>query len=51
MNSEPVFSIIVPTFNSVSMVGENIESILSQYITNLEVIIVDNRSTDGTWTY
>lgn len=48
MNNEPEFSIIVPTFNSVSMVGENIKSILSQSITNLEVIIVDNRSTDGT---
>lgn len=41
-------SIIIPVFNRVSLVGETLESILSQTYTAWECIIVDDGSTDGT---
>ena len=41
-------SVIVPTFNSFDHVSKLCESILSQTYKNLEVIIVDNYSSDNT---
>lgn len=41
-------SVIMPTWNSKHFVGESIESILSQTYGNLELIITDDASTDGT---
>lgn len=41
-------SVIMPTWNSKRFVGESIESILSQKYKNLELIITDDASTDGT---
>jgi glycosyltransferase involved in cell wall biosynthesis len=48
MNNPIFFSIIVPTFNRAYLVGDTIESILSQSYKNFEVIIVDDGSTDNT---
>ena len=42
-------SIIMPAFNCQSTVGHAAGSILSQTWRNLELIIVDDASTDGTW--
>ena len=44
----PLVSIIIPTFNSASYVGDAITSALSQTYSNLEVIVVDDGSTDNT---
>ena len=41
-------SVIVPTFNSFAHVPKLCESILSQTYKNLEVIIIDNFSSDNT---
>lgn len=41
-------SIIIPTYNRAQMLCDCIDSILKSTYTNLEVIIVDNRSTDQT---
>lgn len=41
-------SVIVPTYNRAHMVTETIDSILSQTFRDLELIIVDNDSTDNT---
>ncbi|OFX61434.1 MAG: hypothetical protein A2066_00600 [Bacteroidetes bacterium GWB2_41_8] len=42
-------SILIPVYNRVSLVGETIESAINQTYKNIEIIIVDNCSTDGTW--
>lgn len=42
-------SILIPVYNRVSLVGETIESARNQTYQNIEIIIVDNCSTDGTW--
>jgi glycosyltransferase involved in cell wall biosynthesis len=42
-------SIIMPTFNVESFVGDAIESIINQSYKNWELIITDDFSTDNTW--
>lgn len=44
---EPLVSVILSTYNGGAFVGETIESILNQIYRNLEVIIVDDASTDN----
>lgn len=41
-------SIVMPTYNRAGMIGRSIESVLCQTYTNLELIIVDDASTDNT---
>jgi glycosyltransferase involved in cell wall biosynthesis len=42
-------SILIPVYNRVNLIGETIESAINQTHKNIEIIIVDNSSTDGTW--
>lgn len=42
-------SILIPVYNRVNLVGETINSAINQTYKNIEIIIVDNCSTDGTW--
>lgn len=44
----PLVSIIIPTYNRYSLIGETIESILGQTYENWELIIVDDGSSDYT---
>lgn len=44
----PKVSIMIPTYNRAHFLGEAIESALMQDYPNLEVIVSDNASTDGT---
>lgn len=46
---EELVSIIIPVCNRVTIVGETIESAINQTYKNIEIIIGDNCSTDGTW--
>ena len=41
-------SIIIPTFNRAEILKETIESVLAQTHSNLEIIVVDDASTDNT---
>lgn len=43
----PLVTIIVPVYNVHAYVGECVESLLHQTYTNLEIILVDDGSTDG----
>ncbi|MEM9265060.1 MAG: glycosyltransferase family 2 protein [Cyanobacteria bacterium P01_F01_bin.13] len=43
----PCVSIIVPLYNKAPFVRRTVESILTQTITDLEVVVVDDGSTDG----
>ncbi len=44
----PRFSVIVPAYNAEAFVGEAIESVLRQSVSDWELIVVDNGSTDAT---
>jgi len=44
----PKISILMPTYNRASLIGETIESILKQTYENWELIIVDDGSDDNT---
>lgn len=46
--SEPVVSVIVPIYNAEKFLAECVESILNQTYENIEVILIDNGSTDKT---
>ena len=45
---KPMVSIIIPTKNSARTLARCLDSINNQYYENIEIIIVDNYSTDGT---
>ena len=46
---KPSISIILPTFNRSDTINNAIDSILNQTFSNLEIIIVDDASTDNTY--
>jgi len=44
----PVITVVIPTFNRAASVGSAIESVLGQAVSSVEVIVVDDGSTDNT---
>ena len=44
----PLVSVILPTFNRMPWLQSSLQSVLEQTCSNLEVIVVDDGSTDGT---
>lgn len=49
MSTKPLISILIPTYNVEEFVEEAILSIINQTYKNLEIIIVDDASTDNTF--
>jgi glycosyltransferase involved in cell wall biosynthesis len=45
---EPLVSICIPTYNSEATLGETLDSIVGQSYPRLEILVVDNASTDNT---
>ncbi|MCC7528085.1 MAG: glycosyltransferase family 2 protein [Candidatus Melainabacteria bacterium] len=48
-NCSPLVSICVPSFNSSQYLGAAFNSLLSQTYSNLELVFVDDASTDDSW--
>ncbi len=42
-------SILIPVYNRGNLIEETVQSALNQTYKNIEIIIVDNKSTDNTW--
>lgn len=47
--SEPLVSILVPVYNAEPFLRECIDSIVNQTYRNLQIILIDDGSTDGSW--
>lgn len=43
-----IVSVIIPAYNSEAFIGRALESVLSQSLKDLEIVIIDDGSTDGT---
>ena len=48
LSMNPKISVVIPTYNREDKVRKAIESVLAQSVTDLEVIVVDDGSTDNT---
>jgi glycosyltransferase involved in cell wall biosynthesis len=48
MRSQPLVSVCIPSYNSEEFIATTLQSILSQTFADFEVVIADDKSTDGT---
>lgn len=49
MSATPRVSILIPVYNRADLIGQTLASALGQSFADLEVVVVDNCSTDDSW--
>lgn len=49
MTQQPLISVVIPVWNGEKYLEKCLTSILTQDVKDLEIIVVDDGSTDGTW--
>ena len=45
----PVVSVVIPVWNGAGVIGDCLDSVTGQDLAEMEIIVVDDGSTDGTW--
>lgn len=48
INSQPLISIVLPTYNREKMLAKAVNSVISQSYSNWELLVIDDASNDGT---
>jgi glycosyltransferase involved in cell wall biosynthesis len=48
METEMLFSIVIPTYNRADFIGKTVQSVIRQSYSNWELVIIDDGSTDNT---
>ena len=48
MNDTPLITIVIPSYNSAGYIEDTLHSLAAQTISNFEVIVIDDHSTDNT---
>lgn len=49
MTTAPMFSVVIPTYNRADLLSRTLDSVFRQEERDFELIVVDDGSTDGTW--
>ncbi len=47
----PLISFVLPSYNRLEWIAEAVSSVLAQSEQDIELIVVDDGSTDGTWEF
>jgi glycosyltransferase involved in cell wall biosynthesis len=47
-NGSPLVSVVIPAYNRAGIIGETIENVFAQTYSNIELIVIDDGSTDDT---